>query len=170
MDDTTGPYDRGLREFAARFESVAFDDVHRSALPYLPASPAYVLDVGTGSGRDAAAFAERGWTVVAVEPAEGMRELARGLHPQADILWEDDSLPGLSRVHRLGLTYDVVWLSAVWMHVAPAERPLAFRKLSTLLRPGGRMFISLREGPPAPDRLMYPLAPRRSRGSPSLTV
>lgn len=87
-----------------------------------------------------------------------MRGLARGFHPQTNIRWEDDRLPGLSRVHRLGLTYDVVWLSAVWMHVAPAERPLAFRRLSTLLRPGGWMFISLREGSPAPDRLMYPVS------------
>jgi hypothetical protein len=35
------------------------------------------------------------------------------------IRWENDRLPGLERTLRLGVSFDLVWLSAVWMHVAP---------------------------------------------------
>lgn len=51
--------------------------------------------------------------------------------------------------------FDLIWLSAVWMHVAPGERTRAFRKLVTLLEPGGRLVISVRHGPAPPGRSMY---------------
>jgi hypothetical protein len=41
------------------------------------------------------------------------------------------------------------------MHVAPAERQRTFRKLVTLLKPGGRLVLTLRHGPSPPDRPMY---------------
>ncbi|WP_428969218.1 hypothetical protein ACQR50_17010 [Sphingomonas sp. Xoc002] len=43
-------------------------------------------------------------------------------------------------------------LSAVWQHVAPADRPRAFRKLATLMKPGGVMVMTLHRGAsPAPS-------------------
>lgn len=158
MPDPVDSYERGFREHAARFESVAFEDVHRRILPFLPARMQLVLDVGAGSGRDAAWFAAHGAEVVAVEPARALRDLAQRLHPSPRIRWLDDRLPALAQVNRLGLTYDVIWLSAVWMHVAPPERARAFRKLAALLRPGGRMVLSLRQGACDPERVMHPVA------------
>jgi hypothetical protein len=46
------------------------------------------------------------------------------------------------------------------MHVAPgAARARAFRKLATLLRPGGRMMLSLRQGPSGDGRDLHPTDP-----------
>ena len=149
------PYDQDPERLASLWEQAAFEHVHAASLPFLPPVPGTVLDLGTGSGRDAAWFAARGWNVVAVEPSTGLREVARSLHPSAAIRWENDRLPGLERTLRLGLSFDLVWLSAVWMHVAPPDRRRAFRKLVTLLKPGGRMMLSLRHGPPPPDRPMH---------------
>ncbi len=61
---------------------------------------------------------------------------------------------------RTGLTFDLIWLSAVWMHVPSTSRQRAFRKMVTLLRPGGRIMMSLRQGPP-PDDLwnLFPVHP-----------
>ena len=42
------------------------------------------------------------------------------------------------------------------MHVPPPERPRAFRKLATLLKPGGTMMITLRDGPSEDGRAMHP--------------
>ena len=75
-----------------------------------------------------------------------MRSFGRLAHPHPRANWIDDRLPALEATHRLGQTFDLIWLSAVWMHVAPSERARAFRKLVTLLRPGGRVMISLRHG------------------------
>jgi SAM-dependent methyltransferase len=155
--DTVGPYHRGFREFTEAYEAFGFEEIHRDALPFLPASPGLVLDVGAGSGRDAAWFAGKGWEVVAAEPAASMRAEAARLHPTPLIRWVDDRLPALSAVHRLGLGFDLVWLSGVWMHIPPEDRPRAMRKLATLLKPGGRMMLTLRHGPAPADRPMWPV-------------
>jgi SAM-dependent methyltransferase len=81
---------------------------------------------------------------------------AQRRHPELRIRWIDDRLPDLNVVHRLGLAFDVILLSAVWMHVPPPARVRAFRKVATLLKPGGVLLISLREGPFEPDRIMWP--------------
>jgi len=155
--DTIGPYNRGFREFSAAFESFGFAELHRGALAFLPARPGLALDIGAGSGRDARWFAAQGWEVVAVEPAAAMREAARTAHPDSAVRWVDDRLPALAAVHRLGLAFDLVWLSGVWMHVPPEERKRAMRKIATLLKPGGRLVMTLRHGPAAEERPMWPV-------------
>ncbi len=155
---TTDAYNSGFAEFGAAFEAYGFVDIHRGALPFLPVSPGLLLDVGAGSGRDAAWFADAGWDVVAVEPAAFLREDARARHTSPRIRWIDDSLPALAAVHRLGLAFDVVWLSGVWMHVPPADRARAMRKLATLVRPGGRLVVTLRHGPSPEDLPMWPVS------------
>ncbi len=142
---------------AARYEAVAAETVHAALLSFLPQGAGLLaLDVGAGSGRDAAWLAKLGYEVVAVEPAAGMRAEAQARTPDPCIRWLDDRLPDLSAVHRLGLAFDLILLSAVWMHVPPPVRARAFRKLVTLLKPGGVLFLSLREGPAEPDRPLWP--------------
>ncbi|MCX7931704.1 MAG: methyltransferase domain-containing protein [Rhodovarius sp.] len=157
MSDTIGPYHRGFREFAEAYEAFGFADIHADAMPFLPAPPGLVLDVGAGSGRDAAWFAARGFEVIAVEPAANLRGEAARLHPSPATRWFDDRLPSLAAVHRLGLAFDLIWLSGVWMHLPPEERRRAMRRLATLLKPGGRLVLTLRHGPAPPDRPMWPV-------------
>lgn len=148
-------YEQHAARLAGQYESLAFQDVHAGLSDLLPAPGGTVLDVGAGSGRDAAWFAANGYDVVAVEPSEAMLAQARRLHPSDRIRWVSDSLPDLARVPRLGLRFDLILLSAVWMHVAPAERQRALRKLATLLAPKGRIAISLRLGAPDAERAMH---------------
>jgi SAM-dependent methyltransferase len=54
------------------------------------------------------------------------------------------------------MTFDVILLSAVWMHAKLKDRDRAFRKLVTLLKPGGIIAITLRDGPAEPERGFYP--------------
>ena len=99
-----------------------------------------------------------------------MRQEGRQRHPDEAIRWLDDRLPGLTQVHRLGVAYNLILLSAVWMHVNPNDRARAFRKLITLLKPGGVLVITLREGPSDAGRQMWPTpvgemeAPARDHG------
>ena len=152
---TISHYDQNAEQFVSQYESLSFEHVHPALLDFLPSPGATILDVGAGSGRDAAWFAAKGYDVVAAEPSEAMRALARQRHPSPRIHWVADSLPDLAQVRRLGLSYDLILLSAVWMHVPPAARQRALRKLATLLSPNGRIAISLRIGPPDTDRAMY---------------
>ena len=79
-----------------RYESVSFADVHRQFLHLIPTVPSRVLDIGSGTGRDAAGFATLGHDVVAVEPTDELRQRAVALHPSNRIEWLDDSLPNLT--------------------------------------------------------------------------
>lgn len=153
----TGYEGEAGRQLAVRYETVDPAELHRPLAAHLPPAPAAILDVGAGSGRDAAWFAERGYTVLAVEPSATMREEGRRRHPEPRVTWLADSLPGLDAVLRLGAAFDVILLSAVWMHVAQADRPRAFRKLVTLLKPGGTLALTLRIGPPEADRDTHPV-------------
>lgn len=157
MNSTTH-YDQHAPQLSSQYESLAFESVHAGLLDLLPSAGGLVLDVGAGSGRDAAWLAARGYQVIAVEPAGAMRELARATHPSPAIRWIDDSLPDLLQVSRLGLSFDFILLSAVWMHVAPAQRARALRKLATMLAPNGRIAISLRLGEPDKQRVMHPVS------------
>lgn len=146
-------YDEHAERVAGNYESLSFADVHNWLIYRLPPpGESTILDVGAGSGRDAAWLAERGHEVVAVEPATALRREAAERHPHPRIRWLDDRLPGLEQVHRLGLGFDVILLSAVWMHLPEGQRPRAFRKLITLLKPGGLLALTLRLGPAEPER------------------
>jgi SAM-dependent methyltransferase len=146
------------RALAARYEAVDPEELHRAVMSHFPTAPAAILDIGAGSGRDAAWLAEKGYTVLAVEPSKTMRDEGARLHPDARITWLDDRLPGLDGVFRLGASFELIFLSAVWQHVAPEDRPRAFRKMITLLKPGGTLILSLRLGPPDPSRGMHPVS------------
>lgn len=156
MSMTSIPYyDEHAPRLVQQYESLPFEEVHAGLLDMLPAQGGTVLDVGAGSGRDAAWFAASGCDVVAVEPSDAMLAHARALHPSNRIHWISDSLPDLANVRRLGLSFDLILLSAVWMHIPPPARQRSLRKLATLLAPKGRIAISLRLGTPDTERAMY---------------
>jgi SAM-dependent methyltransferase len=160
MNDTVSAYDSQASALAARYESVSTEAVHAALLEFIPSGDDLVaLDVGAGSGRDAAWLASLGYEVVAAEPAAGMRLEAQKRHSDPRIRWLDDRLPDLANIHQLGLAFDLILLSAVWMHVPPPARMRAFRKLATLLKPGGIILMSLREGAAEPERPMWPAPP-----------
>ena len=152
------PYDRDAAALAEQYESLSFEVIHAALLGCLPASPGVVLDVGAGSGRDAAWFAGQGFEVVAVEPSAAMRAEAARRHAQPAIRWIADALPELASVSRSGMSCDFVLLAGVWMHVAPEDRPRAFAKLAALLAPGGRLAFTLRQGPTPPGRVFHPVS------------
>jgi protein-L-isoaspartate O-methyltransferase len=148
-------YEQHAARLVEQYESLSFQDVHAGILDVLPAPGATVLDIGAGSGRDAAWLAANGYDVVAVEPSDAMLTHARERHPSNRIHWLSDSLPDLAKVRRLGLSFDLILLSAVWMHIPSAARQRSLRKLATLLAPKGRIAISLRLGSPDTERAMF---------------
>ena len=128
----TEGYGETAAERARQYESIGFADVHANILHLFPTAPSQIIDIGAGTGRDAAAFAERGHSVTAVEPTAELRAEAERLHARWPITWIDDSLPDLDRVHERGECYDVVMLTAVWMHLDAAQRERAMVRLSLI--------------------------------------
>ena len=148
-------YNTHAQLLTQQYESLSAASVHSWLLDLLPKTKRLALDVGAGSGRDAAWLASLGFEVIAVEPSKHMRNEAQKLHDTTKIQWLDDSLPDFQMTQRLGLSFDLILLSAVWMHLRPADRPRAFRKLIMLLKPGGLLALTLRKGPASPERMMF---------------
>jgi 2-polyprenyl-3-methyl-5-hydroxy-6-metoxy-1,4-benzoquinol methylase len=149
----TEGYAEAADALVLQYEGAAFAEVQRHVLHLIPPVPSRILDIGAGTGRDAAALAALGHEVTAVEPTDALRHRAMALHPSPRIAWIADGLPHLAA---LGCTtYDLVMLTAVLMHLDAAERGAAMARLAALVRPGGAMTLSLRHGPVPPGRRMF---------------
>ncbi|WP_026143100.1 MULTISPECIES: class I SAM-dependent methyltransferase [unclassified Thioalkalivibrio] len=153
-------YSGQAERFFSEYEALTFENVHAAWKHLLPDRPGFAMDVGAGSGRDAAALAERGWEVLAVEPSDGLK--SRGESSTRDrglpVQWMADQLPDLSRVRSLSYQFDLILVSAVWMHLPEHQRERAFRILANLLAPGGVLVITLRHGASPDERTFHPVS------------
>lgn len=150
---------QGYQEEASRllveYERFSFDAAHHHVLPYFPSKPATILDIGSGTGRDAGHLADLGHKVTAVEPTDALREGAQKLHPNPHIQWVDDGLPDLKKMTAQASAFDLILASAVWMHLDQAERKQAMSVVASLLRDEGMLIVNTRHGPVPGDRQMF---------------
>ncbi|WP_238549475.1 class I SAM-dependent methyltransferase [Congregibacter litoralis] len=141
-------YRQHAQMLTEQYNSLSPGVVHAAWKHLLPREPGLAADIGAGSGRDANWLASLGWDVVAVEPEVAFRQRAMSeSHPQ--VSWLDDKLPKLHRLRDSDTRFNLILVSAVWMHLSPRQREIAFRVLSNLLAPGGLLVISLRHEPDA---------------------
>ena len=154
IDGTQG-YDRDVEAFFERADGVAFAEKYAAVPHLIPAAPSRILDIGAGSGKDAADFAALGHTVLAVEPTPVLLAGAIARHDHPAITWLDDGLPDLDAVRGRGETFDLIQLSAVWMHLDLVQRRRAMPNVAALLAEGGVVILSLRRGPVPPGRRMF---------------
>jgi 2-polyprenyl-3-methyl-5-hydroxy-6-metoxy-1,4-benzoquinol methylase len=138
-----------------RYEGVSFVDKHRCVLHLIPREPCDALDIGAGSGVDAAWLADKGHRVLAIEPTLEFRVAGMAMHPSPLIEWIDDSLPALSVTTGLLRKFDLVMITAVWMHLDEEERGRAMRNVASMLKPDGVLLMSLRHGPAPMHRPMF---------------
>ena len=151
----TEGYGETAAKLVGAYEAVAFEDVHADVLHLFPAPPGRVIDIGAGTGRDAAALARLGHDVTAVEPTPALRDHGKAQHSAWPIAWIDDALPDLDIVRGLGRTFDLVLLTGVWMHLDLAQRQRGMPLVAGLLAPGGVMALRLRHGPVPAGRRMF---------------
>lgn len=112
---------------AAQYLSKTFEEVHSSwlhhLLPLLTKNTLSILDVGAGSGRDVYYLAEKAQgkktQIIAVEPAVVLAKMGQVLTRDLPVRWIEDGLPQLQKVVGLAQQFDLILLSAVWMHLSP---------------------------------------------------
>ncbi|WP_114325462.1 class I SAM-dependent methyltransferase [Candidatus Colwellia aromaticivorans] len=152
-------YNDNANELAQQYLSKSFKEVHQSWCQLLPAiieNPnTRILDIGAGAGRDAKHIAQlaaqthgdkNNTQIYAVEPASILAELGAGQTTGLKVKWLSDSLPVLNTITKQEVSFDLILLSAVWMHIPVSERARSIRKLANLLKPGGKLVITLRHG------------------------
>lgn len=139
----------------AQYEAGSFEEKHGPEMHLLRRDQGVILDIGAGSGADAAWFARQGHRVVAVEPTNELREAAEALHADLGIRWVNDALPALAVVRSLETRFDLITMFAVWMHLDPDERRSAMAAVAGLLAAEGTIVMTLRHGPVPPGRRMF---------------
>lgn len=146
-------YNEHAKKLSAFYEEISFEKIFGDVIPILP-EPCAALDIGSGSGRDAAWLSRKGFTVTAIEPSTEMNFLARQTHPE-NITWVNDSLPKLDTQRNNKGFYGLILLSAVWMHIKPSDREESFQRVNELIKLGGVLIITLRHGTPSQNGIMF---------------
>jgi len=148
-------YDKHAQALADGYESVSFEAAYPFLIEKLDQKSLEILDIGSGTGRDAAWLDQKGHTVVAVEPSTSMRKLAKRIHPNTKVLWLEAYLPSLNSPELEGRKFDLILMNAVWMHLSEKQAIGSLKRIHGLLSDGGSIIVSLRVGPREPDRFMY---------------
>jgi SAM-dependent methyltransferase len=158
----TQGYGDNAAELIERYESLPFARKHAAVLHLIPTTPSRIVDIGAGTGADAAWFASLGHQVVAVEPTDAFRDFGSTHHASPLIEWVDDGLPRLERLIERRREFSLVMLTAAWMHLDADERSIAMPVVASLLAPEGILIMSLRHGPTPIGRAMFAVTPEET--------
>ncbi|WKY47376.1 class I SAM-dependent methyltransferase [Eubacteriaceae bacterium ES3] len=138
MNETLNYYNQTAKDFVDDTVSADLTDIHQRFLNYLP-QKATILDLGCGSGRDAKAFIEAGYTVTAVDGAEECCKLAQTLigRPVSCLIFDQIDYEQ---------EFDGVWACASLLHVPFDDLPDIFDRIVKALKPGGSFYASFKYG------------------------
>jgi len=131
-------YRQNAEPFFSSTVAVDMTPLHERFLATLPAG-ASVLDAGCGSGRDAKAFAERGYAVTAFDASPELARLASA-HCGFDVATR--TFDDVDEVD----AYDGIWCCASLLHVPRAALEPTIARLWRALRPGGALYASFKQG------------------------
>lgn len=151
-------YDANAEFYFNSYINLSFENIFSDVMAFLPMQGSKCLDIGAGSGRDAAALTKLGYEVTAVEPSDGMRSLAIKYHEGLPISWIKDSLPLLTTLTSNKESFDLILMSAVWMHLNNNDRLTALHTVNKLLSSQGIFILTLRLGAADPDRNIFEIS------------
>ena len=139
----SAPEDASTGRHAAHAESFTHNaDAYAAVRPgyppaavdlLVPSDARDVLDLAAGTGKLTEPLVARGLRVVAVEPAEGMREQLVGRLPQVEVL--DGTA---ERIPLPDASVDAVTVAQAWHWF---DEPVAAAEVARVLRPGGTLGI-----------------------------
>lgn len=157
MSITSSFYEENAETLAEQYNALTPTEVHQAWHQYWPDEGDDVLDIGAGSGRDAHWFEARGCNVIACEPCHKLRDIGKKLTSER-VRWLDDKLPELIELSKQKPCFDVILLSAVWMHLPFEYRKDTLQRLASLMKDHGTLIVTLRHGPFIDRRETFPVS------------
>jgi SAM-dependent methyltransferase len=103
-------------------------------------TPGRTADIGCGSGREVAWLAAQGFAALGYDASAGLLDEARRRYPALD--FRGAMLPDLAGIE--DRSFDNVLCETVIMHLDRAAIVPSVRRLLTILKPGGRLYLSWR--------------------------
>lgn len=132
-------YDEHAKEWGSRHMEPFWTDEMREFQGLLPTGK--VVEIGVGSGRDAAALIKVGYGYVGTDASREMLAVAASRNPGAVFI--------NNPVERLRFPrdyFDGFWASAVLLHIPKGRVARALLSIRRVVRPGGIGFIAMKEG------------------------
>lgn len=131
-------YEINAKQYAAATFSADMSEQYRRFLPLLKEG-ARILDVGSGSGRDACCFQKLGYQVTALEPSKNLCREIRKVFSGEIVCSDIQSYQPRER-------YDGIWACASFLHLQEEEVLRFFEKLDLYLKDNGIVYLSGKNG------------------------
>jgi SAM-dependent methyltransferase len=139
--ETLRAYDAAAEVYAERTRFFPEDSTLRSEMDWLAReTDGPILDAGAGGGRDARYMSESGRTVVALDASAPLLAHVPLLKNIVKVFGDVRKMPLDDR------SVGAVWCSAVLLHLGPTDVVRALREFFRVVRPGGLIQISVKEG------------------------
>lgn len=139
--DTLDYYREHAREAAKRYEQVD-SRLFLRELPIWVPNKAKILDLGCGSGRDAAFLLSEEYDVYGIDGSQEMVQEAQQLHPELSGRLQAQALP--SRLPFPDDSFNAVISIAFFMHFSKEDIDLLCREIRRVLVPHGVLWMSAR--------------------------
>lgn len=139
--ETIETYDRSARKLAEYFAGIGarIDDIERALQLANATNDAKVVEAGCGDGRDAAEIAPRVAFYEGFDPSKGLLAIAHERLPSAVFIEAD------AHSYTYPSDLDVVYAFASFLHIPRESMPEALHRAETALKPGGILYLSLKE-------------------------
>jgi SAM-dependent methyltransferase len=131
-------YNQKAEEYFSSTVDVDMSKLQNYFLSFLPSS-GEVLDIGCGSGRDSKVFMEKGYKVLALEPAQKLADLAS---QYLKIPISNEKIADIKYHER----FVGAWACASLLHIPASEMPQALSNVYRALKTNAYFFLSLKYG------------------------
>lgn len=131
-------YESNAECYAAETFFADMSEQYQRFLPLLKKG-AKILDVGSGSGRDACYFQKQGYQVTALEPSKNLGREIRKVFSGEIVCSDIQSYQPTER-------YDGIWACASLIHLQEEEVLCFFRKIDMYLNDSGIVYASGKSG------------------------
>jgi len=131
-------YESNAERYAAETFSADMSKQYQRFLPLLK-NGGKILDVGSGSGRDACYFQKQGYQVTALEPSKNLSREIRKVFSGEIVCLDTQSYQPMER-------YDGIWACASLIHLQEEEILCFFKKIDMYLNDNGIVYASGKSG------------------------
>ncbi|WP_392667363.1 class I SAM-dependent methyltransferase [Streptomyces sp. LN785] len=138
---TLAAYEHSAQKYETATGGMIPDVELDSFAALLPDPSGPVLDAGCAFGRDTALLGARGLAVTGIDLSESFLVRARELHPGLDFRLMD-----VCSLEFADADFAGVWCQATLLHLKDEHVLAALSEFHRVLRPGGVLFVSFKEG------------------------
>lgn len=131
-------YEVHAKEYFARICQTDMTELYGHFLPRL-GSGSRILDLGSGSGRDAVYFSRQGFEATTLEPSRNLcEEICR--HFDGEIVCSS------IEAYQPDRKFDAIWACASLLHLTKTGLLKFFAEIDRYLKPGGILYASRKNG------------------------